>query len=121
MGKFKEYRTLSKDVRAKRNAMRTAKAKITSYKKECFLDKPEYGDISACINKFEHVYGICMDPHAYEDGEFTKFCPLFASEPCMDRKCPMFPENLDYIVARERYEGVVAQRKGFLKNLFKSK
>ena len=121
MSKFKEYRNLSKNVREKRNAMRVARGKITSYKKECFLGKPEYRDIAACINEFERVYGICMDPNAYEDTEFTRFCPLFDSEPCMDRKCPMFPENLDYIVARERYDVAVARRREFVKNLFKSK
>lgn len=121
MSKFKEYRILSKDVREKRNAMRTARAKITSYNQECFLDAPGSYDISACINKFEHVYGICMDPHAYEDGEFTKFCPLFGSEPCMNRTCNMFQKNSDYIVACERYKSAVAKRREFVKNLFKSK
>ena len=67
MGKIKEYIDLTKDLREKRNAMRAARAKITSYHKEYFIDEPKYLESETCINKFERVYGICMDPNAYED------------------------------------------------------
>lgn len=121
MNKLMEYRDISKDLRQKKAEMRAARAKITSYNKEYFLDKSEDFGISACINKFERVYGICMDPNAYEDGEFTKFCPLFGPELCADRKCPKYPENMDYIVARERYDMAVARRRQFIRELFNKK
>lgn len=122
MNKFGEYIKLSKDLRQKRNKMCARRAKITSYNEECFVDTFEYNDISACINKFERVYGICMDPNAYEDGNFVKFCPLFdANELCMDIKCPMYVANMDYIVARDSYNMAVAKRREFIRKLFHKK
>ena len=124
MGKLNEYFViLFKDVREKRNLMREAKEKIISYHKEYFIDEPKYVKDETCINKFERVYGICMDPKAYDErGDFTKPCILFdATEPCADRKCEMFSKNLDYVVARERYESAVGKRREFIKDLFKKK
>ena len=123
MGKIKEYIVLSKDVHEKRNLMRASKAKITSYHKEYFIDDPKYVKDETCINKFEQVYGICMDSKAYDEhGDFTKLCSLFdAMEPCINRKCLLFADNLDYIVARERYEKAISKRREFIRNLFNKK
>ena len=122
MNKIKRYIILSKYVHIKRDAMRAAKAKITSYQKEYFLDEPECRPMDSCITKFERVYGICLDPNAYDEhGDFTKNCALFNTEPCINTKCPMFARNLDYIVARERYESAVGKRREFIRNLFNKK
>jgi len=123
MSKFKEYRNLTKDVRQKRDKMCAAQVKITNYQKEYFVDEPGSCHVAACINKFEHVYGISSDPNTYYDkhGVFTKNCVLFGPESCPDRKCPMYAANLDYIVARERYDAAVAKRRQFIKDLFKKK
>ena len=81
MCKFSEYRNLLKNVRKSRSEMRAAEVKITSYQKEYFLDEPERYYMDACINKFERVYGICLDPNAYDEhGDFTKNCALFNTE-----------------------------------------
>lgn len=121
MNKIQEYRMMSKDVRQKRNALRTAKGNITSYQKECIVNDHEHDYISACLNKFEKVYGICSDLHAYDDGDFTKYCPLFGNGPCLDRKCPMYAKHLDYVVALERYDMAVEKRREFRRNLFHKK
>lgn len=120
MNKIKEYIDLTKDLREKRNAMRASRAKITSYHKEYFIDENIGIKNETCINTFERVYGICMDPKAYDErGDFIKSCTLFdETEPCINRKCPLFAKNLDYIVAWERYEKSLANRKEFLRNLF---
>lgn len=124
MGKLNEYFViLFKDVREKRNLMREAKEKITSYHKEYFIDEPKYVKDETCINTFERVYGICIDPKAYDErGDFIKSCTLFdETEPCINRKCPLFAKNLDYIVALERYEKSLARRREFVRNLFNKK
>ena len=123
MGKLNEYFIISKDVRKTRSIMRAARAKIISYHEEYFIDAPKYIKDETCINKFERVYGICMDTKAYDEhGDFIKPCMLFdVAEPCANIKCPMYADNLDYIVARERYERAISKRREFLRNLFNKK
>ena len=75
MNKIKRYIILLKYVHRKRYAMCAAKEKITSYQKEYFLDEPELCSKDSCITKFERVYGICLDPNAYDEhGDFTRYC-----------------------------------------------
>lgn len=114
---LQEYHMLSKKLRAARRAMCAARERITAYQQECVLDAPDT-PILGCINKFEHVYGVSKNPNAYDGGDFVICCPLFDDLPCADRKCPMYPGNLDYTVAMERFLVARSARREFVKNAF---
>lgn len=120
MNKLQEYHILSKNLRDARRAMRAKRVEITDYQQECVLDDPNT-PILACINKFERVYGICMDPNAYDDGEFVIYCPSFDELPCVDIKCPMYSKNLDYTVALEKFNVARIARRAFVKNIFRGR
>ncbi len=120
MNKLQEYHILSKKLRAARRAMRRTRNRITAYQQECVLDNPNT-PISACINRFERVYGVSTNPNAYDGGDFVMYCSLFNELPCDDIKCPMYSKNLDYTVAMERYDMAVARRRQFIRELFNKK
>ena len=115
MSKISEYIQLLKKQRAARRAMLDAQAKITVYHKTYVLDKSDDAEIAACINKCERVLGKALN--VSDDGGFVKFCALFDELPCADRKCPCFPKNLDYTVAKERYEVARDAQREFLRNI----
>lgn len=117
---LQEYHILSKNLRDARRAMRAKRGEITDYQQECFLDDPNT-PILACINKFERVYGICMDTNAYDDGDFVIYCPLFNELPCVDKTCPMYSKNLDYTVALEKFNAARIARRAFVKNIFRGR
>lgn len=119
MSKVKEYHMLSKKLRDARRAMRAARGGITAYQKEYVLNELNT-PICACINKFERIYGVSPSPDSYDDdGGFVVFCPLFDELPCMNIKCPMYPENLDYAVAKERFDMARSARREFVHNVLK--
>ena len=115
MSKIHEYIKLLKKQRAAKRAMLAAEQKITSFHKEYALNKSENADVSACINRFEVVYDAITNVR--DDGGYVKKCALFDELPCADRKCPMFAANLDYTIAKERYDAAVAARRAFMRNL----
>ncbi len=116
MSKIHEYIELLKKQRVAKREMLSAREKITSYQHEYSLNSHEDADVLNCINKFEKVLSnnkaeIC------DDGGYVKRCELFCDLPCADRKCPHFSQNLDYTVAKERYDMAVAARRAFLRGL----
>jgi hypothetical protein len=119
MSKISEYIALVKKQRVARNEMRAAEAKITVYHKTYVLDIHEDAEEAACINKCERVQGKALN--VSDDGGFVKFCYLFSELPCTDRKCPFFAKNLDYTVAKERYEMACNARHAFVRGLFKGR
>ena len=119
MSKIHEYIKLLKKQRAAKREMLEAQKKITNYRLEYSLDKTENFEVDACINKFDKV-SIKTAATACDDG-FTKTCSLFEDLPCVNRKCPYFPDNLDYTTAKERYDAAVYARRVFLKDLLKTR
>lgn len=119
MSKISEYIKLTKKLRAARRAMLDAQAKITVYHATYALDKSDDAEIAACINKCEKVCD--KDLNICDDGGYVKNCALFDELPCPDRKCPWFSRNLDYTVAKERYEVARDARREFLRNIRKAR
>lgn len=115
MSKIHEYIILTKKLRAARREMLAAQEKITFNYKNYSIDHPEIAQELGCVNKFEKVVSETLN--IFDDGGYTKNCHLFTELPCANRKCPWFAKNLDYTVAKERYDAARNARRAFLRGL----
>lgn len=120
MSKIHDYIKLVKKLRAARREMFENAEKITSYQHEYQLNTLEDIEVETCINKFTRVSSD-VSADMCVDGGYIKYCTLFGNLPCENRKCPHFPGNLDYIVAKEKYDDALFARRKFLRNLCKKR
>ena len=117
MSKIHEYIMLTKKLRAARREMLSAQEKITFQYKDYLIDTPLIPQKGACINKCEKV--VSENMNVFDDGGYTTNCDLFVELPCINRKCPLFAKNLDYTVAKERYDIALQARRAFLNGLLR--
>ena len=121
MSKIKEYHKLSVAVRAARRALIAAEQKITAYNSEYRLKGGSNGEC-ACINRFNKVVIDSPNTAQVDDGGFIQACELFdAVSLCLNIKCPMYANHLDYIVARDNYNLALDARRNFLRGLLKKR
>ena len=120
MNKIHEYIELLKKQRAAKRDMLAAKAKITAYMDTYELGALEDIEVTACINRFNKVSSN-VNASLCDDGGYEKDCSLFNAAPCPNRKCSHFADNLDYVVAKERYERALLARREFLRGFGKKR
>ena len=113
MEKLQRLKELIKNVQEKRQAYRKAKQKVTARHPVIDL-KAGAAPISACKNEYDKVIGTSFS----EDTEFSLDCDCFDSDDfCVNRKCPMHCDNMDYMIAHDRYIGARKARREFIKNV----
>lgn len=117
--KWKQFKTLSRAVHAKRNDMRAAEQAITAYMQEYCLEDKNANRSECCITKFKNV---CIDATGVaqiDDAGYVVHCSLFSTTDfCVNNKCPWHMLHMNYIVALDKYNVALQKRRDFIKGLF---
>ena len=109
MLKVKGYSDLNKQVKIMRANKEKAEDKITTKHSQLNLNM-EKPVIKSCIN----LYNSVIDENGPVFMLYFVYCDLFKpGEVCVNRKCPMFADQMDYVAACEKVMQARAARKQY--------